>query len=523
MQHRRAAGCRRAFVRAARRLPAGCPTPGRARRRAPSSAAPEHAPAASSAGGPSLAMRASELQHQLEDRREALAVRRRDHRARVQARLREHGLHLRERDEAVVAVVRAHPARADAAERQRAARDVHQRVVDRHAARDRVAHHALDGRAVFVEQIQRERPRPRVHVGDRIVERVVRNDRQQRPEDLFLHQLRRIGRLRDEHGRQAAQRGIGRRVRERMELRARLLRFAREPLQPCEVALGDDRRIVRVRRQIRIEPSHPRARARDEFGFLAARHEHIVGRDAGLARVQRLAGDDGVDRRVEARARPDDHGRLAAQLERDGREVLGGRAHHVPADVRRAGEEQMIERQPAERRADLRIAVDHRDVIAREGFRDQFLEQLRRARRQFGHLDDRAIAGGERADERARGEQHRVVPRHDDADDAERLWHHLRARGAQPLVHRPALRLDPALAVLERLVDFLFREPDLGHQHFFLRAMAEVRVDRGGERIAVLEQHLAQRAQVVGARRPRRVRRAQIGGALVAQQRVERG
>ncbi|EDK59784.1 hypothetical protein BMAJHU_B0733 [Burkholderia mallei JHU] len=36
---------------AARRLPAGCPTPGRARRRAPSSAAPEHAPAASSAGG----------------------------------------------------------------------------------------------------------------------------------------------------------------------------------------------------------------------------------------------------------------------------------------------------------------------------------------------------------------------------------------------------------------------------------------------------------------------------------------
>jgi hypothetical protein len=59
--------------------------------------------------------------------------------------------------------------------------------------------------------------------------------------------------------------------------------------------------------------------------------------------------------------------------------------------------------------------------------------------------------------------------------------------------------------------------------HFFLRAVAEVRVHRVGERVAIVEHQLAQRAQVRRACVPRRIRRAQIRMTLIAQQRFERG
>ena len=87
----------------------------------------------------------SEPHHQLQQRVHPLAVRRRDPAARVQPRLRQHRLHLRESHEAFVAVIRAHPARADAAERQAFARQMHQRFVDRHAAGNGFVRDAVDG------------------------------------------------------------------------------------------------------------------------------------------------------------------------------------------------------------------------------------------------------------------------------------------------------------------------------------------------------------------------------------------
>ena len=60
-------------------------------------------------------------------------------------------------------------------------------VVDGGAAGDGALQHLLDARPVAVEVVERQRPRPGVHVGDRLVEGVVGHDRQQRPEDLLLH------------------------------------------------------------------------------------------------------------------------------------------------------------------------------------------------------------------------------------------------------------------------------------------------------------------------------------------------
>ena len=61
-------------------------------------------------------------------------------------------------------------------------------------------------------------------------------------------------------------------------------------------------------------------------------------------------------------------------------------------------------------------------------------EELAGGRRRLGHLHQHAVAGGERRDHRAHGEVDRVVPGHDDADDAQRLEHDARAAGQEPEV-----------------------------------------------------------------------------------------
>ena len=192
--------------------------------------------------------------------------------------------------------------------------------------------------AVVGVEIQRERAGTRVDPRDRVVERVVGDDRQQRAEDFLLHQRAFVRRIRDGDQRKAAACLIGRAVGQRVQLRAGGLRFVGETLQPREMPLRDDRRVVEVARKVGVHRRHPRARPFDERLLLAARHQHIVRRDAGLTRVERLAGDEVIHRVVEARMLTDDGRRLAAQFERDRRQMFGGGAHHFMADLGRAGE-----------------------------------------------------------------------------------------------------------------------------------------------------------------------------------------
>ena len=82
-------------------------------------------------------------------------------------------------------MIDADAGRARAAERQAVLRDVQDRVVDRDAAGLRLALDPIERRAIVLEHIKRERMRARGDVGDRLVERVVRHERQQRPEDFL--------------------------------------------------------------------------------------------------------------------------------------------------------------------------------------------------------------------------------------------------------------------------------------------------------------------------------------------------
>jgi hypothetical protein len=89
-------------------------------------------------------------------------------------------------------------------------------------------------------------------------------------------------------------------------------------------------------------------------------------------------------------------GRLAAQLQRDGREILGCRAHHIAPDRRGPGKEQVVEGQRHEFASEVGPAVHDRKQRRIEMTRDESREEFARSRRGFRHLHEDAVARGER-------------------------------------------------------------------------------------------------------------------------------
>ena len=80
-----------------------------------------------------------------------------------------------------------HAARADAAERQVVLAHLHDRLIHADAARENLGDVPLGESLVVGERIERERAVATVDVSDDLVGLAIRLDRQQRPEDLLLH------------------------------------------------------------------------------------------------------------------------------------------------------------------------------------------------------------------------------------------------------------------------------------------------------------------------------------------------
>ncbi len=130
------------------------------------------------------------------------------------------------------------------------------------------------------------------------------------------------------------------------------------------------------------------------------------------------------DRLVEVGVAEDDARRLAAELEMDALDVVGGRAEDRLAGDGRAGERQLRHvRMGDERGAGRRtVAVDDVEDAGRHaGFERQAAQLGGGERRLLGHLEDDRVADRERRRGLPAGEQERVVPRADRSDDAIRL------------------------------------------------------------------------------------------------------
>ena len=208
-------------------------------------------------------------------------------------------------------------------------------------------------------------------------------------------------------------------------------------------------------------------------------------------------------------------------------------AHHDPADGAVAGVEDVVEALGQQGRGLRDAALDDGDRVGVEVLRQQPGHGGGGRGGQFAGLDDDRVAGGERADQRGEQELERVVPGRDDEDDAERVvLRPGRGVGAEVCGDRGGLGAQPAVEVVQGVVDLADGEVDLGAEGF-RGALAEVRVEGGGQLLAVLGEQFAQPARAgraprdgLGAagsgrwraagRRRRRARRGSSGSRCLA-------
>ena len=118
--------------------------------------------------------------------------------------------------------------------------------------------------------------------------------------------------------------------------------------------------------------------------------------------------------------------------------------------------------------AEARNDVEH--AVRQPGLLAEPAQHEGAERRLLGRLQDHRIAGDQRRSELPGGDDERIVPRHDRADDAERLLHH----------HRHVMRADGGDLVGELVGEFGVILDAIG-------AEWDVHLERIGDRLADVE------------------------------------
>ena len=154
-------------------------------------------------------------------------------------------------------------------------------------------------------------------------------------------------------------------------------------------------------------------------------HQPRAGR-ADLAGVQEDGGEGEVEGGVVVGVGEDDVGVLAAQLEGDPLHRARRRGHDALAGGQAAGERHQVDaRVLAQRGSGVRAVAEHQ--VGDAGGKTRLVEQLhqvdRGVRGELAGLEDEGVAGGEAGRDLPGDLQERVVPRRDQAADADRLVH----------------------------------------------------------------------------------------------------
>jgi hypothetical protein len=160
--------------------------------------------------------------------------------------------------------------------------------------------------------------------------------------------------------------------------------------------------------------------ARDLFGNALLDEDPAAGR-TGLAAVLDDRVDEDGHRGVQVGIGEDQLRRLAAQFERDGTVVSGGRLRDQGAGRGGAGEGDVVDAGVrGQRRAGLGAETgdDVEDALRQPGFRAEFGSPQQRQARVLCRFHDAGVAGRDGRAHRAPEDLHRVVPRHDVAGDA---------------------------------------------------------------------------------------------------------
>src|SRR5450759_4608203 len=185
---------------------------------------------------------------------EGFAIRRIHEKHAVQPRLREYGLFLAECAKTPFSMVGARAAGAHAAERLVLLGDVPYAVIQSDPAGNRLVQHLVAARAVGTEPVQSQRPVVTVDIRDSLFDSVITQHRQDRAENLLLHQLHLRRRSQNQHRRLLAPGRIERFGGwiDSHDARALGPRVFQQSLQAGEMAVADDAGVVRVGGEARV-------------------------------------------------------------------------------------------------------------------------------------------------------------------------------------------------------------------------------------------------------------------------------
>ena len=194
------------------------------------------------------------------------------------------------------------------------------------------------------------------------------------------------------------------------------------------------------------------------------------------------------------------HGLLPPSSRVTGVRCSGGGARDDLPHARTAGEEDVVKALLQQRGRLRHGPLHHLHAVRVEVAREQIRDQRRGARRELGWLDDGAIAGGERGDQRAERQLQWVVPGADDQDHTQWLAVDAASRdeveqaGFQGSAR--SLGLHPPGQVAQRVRQVRLHEADLGGVGFE-RRLTQVGLEcLEDPRLVVVEQ-LAQPAQLL--------------------------
>ena len=203
----------------------------------------------------------------------------------------------------------------------------------------------------------------------------------------------------------------------------------------------------------------------------------VIRCDAGLTAVDQLAKGDPRCRVIHRVTLFDDHRRFAPQFQRYGHQIPAGGLHDLAPDGGAAGEDQMIERQRRKGGTDIRIAVDHCDLLLREQRAQDLFQQRIGGRCEFRRLQHHAVASSHRRGQRHQRKDQRIIPRRHHAHHAQRLILH--PRHTLPHLQRDMALFGPhhARQILVQVVDAAQHAGDLCQACLDARPMPEIRVN----------------------------------------------
>ena len=260
----------------------------------------------------------------------------------------------------------AHAAVADATEGKIVDTGLDHRFVDADATGNGVVHVELLQVGIVAVHIERQRPRTVADVLDHVFLGLVGQDRQQRAEDLALHDVHAVIDVDHDARRHDPARLVGCRSAVKVDQLGALGDGIGGGFPQAVVgALVDDRRVIAVV-DVWEALADDRFRFADEFLDLVFGKKQVIDVGADLAGIEHLRPDDafsgGANRVI---GRHDARG-LAAEFERDRGEILRGIGHHRLAGGGRAGEEDVIERQGRELGAATAAILEKGELVFRE-------------------------------------------------------------------------------------------------------------------------------------------------------------